>query len=130
MHTIFIDGAKFSDFEGFMEYMQGVLLDNSYNHKLEGLDALADVLEGGFGVYGLKDEVRVKWKEYKKSKQDLGEVETYKYLSENLESCHPTNKEEVKEMIMFAQTDNRYTLFYFILDVFFEAKNVKTIELF
>lgn len=31
---------------------------------------------------------------------------------------------------MFAQTDDRYNLFYFILDIFMDAKNVKSIELF
>lgn len=130
MQTIFIDSSKFSTFKGFLDYMSGILLDGSYNGSLEGLDAFADALEGGFGLYSEGEEVKVKWKGVKKSKKDLGVEETLEYFNEILKDCHPTAKEEVKEQIMFVQTDDRYNLFYFILDIFLEAKNVTSIEFF
>lgn len=130
MQTIFIDGNKFSTFEQFLNYMSGMLLDSSYNHSLEGLDAFADVLEGGFGIYAESEEVKIKWKDAKKSKKDLGAEETVIYFNKILENCHPSNREEVKEQIIFTQTDDRYNLFYFILDILLDAKNVTSVELF
>lgn len=130
MQTIFIDSDKFENLEQFLKYMSAVLLDSSYNHSIKSLDAFADVLEGGFGIFQENEDIKVKWKGVKKSKKDLGAEETLNYFNSILNDCHPTAKAEIKEQIIFTQTDDRYNLFYFILDIFFNAKNVVSIELF
>jgi hypothetical protein len=129
MHTIVIDSSMFSTFKGFLEHMSGMLLDGSYETSLNGLDAFADALEGGFGVYSESDHIKVKWVGVNKSKNELGVEETLNYFNDILKDCHPTARDEVREQIMFVQTDERYNLFYFIMDILLEAKNIKSIEL-
>jgi RNAse (barnase) inhibitor barstar len=36
------------------------------------LDAFSDLLEGGFGVHEYKEPIRLIWKDFSKSKLDLG----------------------------------------------------------
>ncbi len=69
---VIIDGNKFSDLEGFYCQMES-LLTNGLNWKPgHNLDAFEDVLKGGYGVTEEGETLVVKWKNYAKSKKDLG----------------------------------------------------------
>lgn len=93
MHKIFIDSRKFSNFQQFLEYMTEILC-SSYDGCIDNLDAFADILEGVFGVYAEDEEVKITWKGVEKSKKELGSEETANYLTELLEDCHPSARDE------------------------------------
>ena len=130
MYTLFIDSKDFSNIEQFFYYLSAIFLSDRNDMEISNFDSLADVIEGGFGPVSYGENIQVKWKGFKKSVKDLGVQETVKYLTKRLQGCHPSAREEVKEQIIFAQTEDNYTLFYFILGVFMDADNVKSVELF
>jgi len=70
--TIIIDGANFSNLKSFYEEIDRVLtkdLDWDTGHNL---DALNDLLRGGFGVYEYAEPVKIIWKYFSVSKSKLG----------------------------------------------------------
>ncbi|RQO69918.1 Barstar (barnase inhibitor) [Pedobacter sp. KBW06] len=70
--TIIINGGNFSELATFYLETDKVLskdLDWQTGHNL---DAFSDLLEGGFGVHEYKEPIKLIWKDFSKSKLDLG----------------------------------------------------------
>ena len=80
--TYVIDGNRFSNMEGFYDEVYRVMTkgkawDSRTGHNL---DSFNDVLRGGFGMHGYGEPIRIVWKNYDKSKEDLGAEKTGKIL--------------------------------------------------
>jgi hypothetical protein len=127
---LYIDSDFFSNYEEFLLYMNSKLASSTDESSIKNLDILSDVLRGGFGLYEENEKINIKWKNYHKSISDLGYEETTQYYLKILEKCHPSNKNEVKFLIQQSMDHEGKTLFYLILEVFFDAKNVSNIEFF
>ena len=72
LKEIIIDGSKFSDVAGFYDEIERQL-----THELDwrigrNLNALNDVLRGGFGVHQYGEPIALTWLHSNKSKADLG----------------------------------------------------------
>ncbi|MEQ8243496.1 barstar family protein [Fulvivirga sp.] len=66
-----IDGAKFSSKNGFYDYVEKHFTQG-LNYKIgRNLDALADVLGGGFGMHDCDEHIIIKWKNLEKSRKRL-----------------------------------------------------------
>ena len=65
-----IDGNNFSDLDGFYDEIRRVLTDN-FEGFGRNLDALDDVLEGGFGKFDEYENIILIWKNFDKSKKEL-----------------------------------------------------------
>jgi len=68
-----LDGRDFSDIYGFYGEIQKHLTKNLGWKIGNNLDALNDILRGGFGFHECDESIRVLWLYSDKSKQDLGE---------------------------------------------------------
>ncbi|HMI09668.1 MAG TPA: barstar family protein [Candidatus Saccharimonadales bacterium] len=83
MTTIEIDGNSFQDINGFYDEIHKKLCPD-----LEGfgrnLDALNDVLRGGFGVHEYGKPLELIWKNSQKSKTELGD--TYSVIMDIIRS--------------------------------------------
>jgi len=73
MRELILDGNKFSDLEGFYIEMDKLLTKDLDWETGHNLDALNDLLSGGFGVHEYGEELKIKWLHYEKSKRELGE---------------------------------------------------------
>ena len=72
LKEIVIDGSCFNDLEGFYQEVERKFtrdLSFSVGHNL---DALNDILRGGFGVHDYGEAVSIKWIHFSKSRLDLG----------------------------------------------------------
>jgi membrane associated rhomboid family serine protease/RNAse (barnase) inhibitor barstar len=70
--VITIDGANFNDLESFYrevdrQFIKGITWKTGHN-----LDSFNDLLRGGFGVYDYHEPIELVWKNFEKSKNDLG----------------------------------------------------------
>ena len=74
MKEFILDGNNFSDLEGFYTEIDKLMTKDMEEETGHNLDALNDILRGGFGVHEFEEEIIVKWLHYEKSKQDLGEA--------------------------------------------------------
>ena len=68
-----IDGSAFDDREGFYAYMSRLLADDPAFRCGRNLDALNDLLRGGFGAYGYGQPVAFRWTDWARSTALLGE---------------------------------------------------------
>lgn len=117
MKRIVIDGNNFSDLEGFYNEIERVFTNNLEWKIGRNLNAFNDILRGGFGVHEYEEPFILVWENIKKSKTDLGYLETAKYLRKNLESCHPTNSQYIKECLIRAENGEGETIFDEIIKI-------------
>ena len=68
-----IDGSAFDDREGFYAYMSRLLAEDPAFRCGRKLDALNDLLRGGFGAYGYGQPVEFCWTDFARSRALLGE---------------------------------------------------------
>jgi hypothetical protein len=107
-----IDGARFSDFEGFAREFSGLLCDYEWQGNL---DAFNDLLWGGFGT---PDENWVlRWLNSESSRTALGYEATVRQLEAILLTCHPSNRSQVRTRISQALSSKGPTLFDEIVDI-------------
>ena len=69
---ITIDGNNFSDLPSFYDEIDKVLTNDLSWKTGHNLDAFDDLLRGGFGIYEYGEPVKVIWKNFEKSKLEMG----------------------------------------------------------
>lgn len=72
MKTFILDGNKFNDIEGFYDEIDRLLTKDLTWKTGHNLDALNDILRGGFNVHEYNEPITIRWINYNKSKKDLG----------------------------------------------------------
>lgn len=113
--VLVIDGDRFDDFEGFAGEFSSLLPNWTWNMSL---DAFNDILRGGFGTPDGGFVLR--WSSSARSRQVLGWGETASYVERKLETCHPTNRERVREDLEAARRREGQTLFDLIIEIIHE----------
>lgn len=110
--VLVIDGAHFSDLDGFTREFSG-LLDN---HTWQGnLDAFNDILRGGFGTP--ENGWVLRWLNSELSRSALGYEATIKRLEGLLLTCHPSNRSNIERRIRRARRGQGPTLFDEIVEI-------------
>ena len=71
MKEFIIDGKNFNDLEGFYCEIDKLLTRNLNFKTGHNFTAFNDLLRGGFGVFE-EGPILIKWRNYEKSKADLG----------------------------------------------------------
>jgi RNAse (barnase) inhibitor barstar len=121
--TYEIDGNNFSDLVGFyIEFSDKVLGTKDWGHNL---DALNDVLRGGFGTPF--EGFLLVWNNSEKSMEILGWPETVKFLDQKLTKCHPSNVESVNRDLEEAKQGHGQTLFQIIVGIIKEHRDIELV---
>lgn len=125
--TIQINPDNFSDLPSFYEEMNKLFMKN-VNWKMgHSLDALNDILYGGFGVYDPGEQVLVVWQNAAKSKNDLGIEETRKNYQMKIDVGYPYNVKLFQEKLVEIENGTGSTLFDIITEIFKDHNNIKLI---
>ena len=105
-----IDGGEFSTLEEFFEeFGRAVIPGFQWGRNLDALD---DVLYGGFGT---PDEGFVlRWKNHDLSRQRLGYPETVRQLEKR---CHPTNRDSVRRELQLASEGEGPTVYQWLAEI-------------
>ena len=119
-----IDGARVDGLDGFWDEIERVLIPQAKWGR--NLDALVDVLAGGFGTP--KGGFSVRWVKAARSRERLGFPETVRWLEERLPEVHTSNRAEFARRLEHARHNRGETLFEALLDIFRSAPGV-TFEL-
>lgn len=115
-----IDGARFDDLEGFWDEVERVLIPGAKWGR--NLDALADVLGGGFGTPAGGFVVR--WVNAGRSRELLGFTETARWLDQRLSEVHASNRAEFARRLEHARKQRGETMFEALIDIFRTASGV------
>lgn len=110
--VLVIDGARFSDFEGFAREFSRLLDDYTWRGNL---DAFNDLLRGGFGTPDNGWVLR--WLNSESSRSTLGYEATILRLERLLLTCHPSNRTSIETRIASARRGEGRTLFDEIVDI-------------
>ena len=73
MKTFILDGNNFTDMEGFYNEMDKLLTKNLHWKTGHNLNAFNDLLRGGFGVHEYNEPITIRWINFDKSKEALGD---------------------------------------------------------
>lgn len=121
--TYILDGSRFTTlFEFAYEFSRVCLVKWQWNGNLDALD---DILSGGFGT---PDEgFCLVWRNAALSKHALGYAETVRWYQEIIQKCHPTNVGAVKKRMALAQQEQGQTLFELILEIIKEHRDIELI---
>lgn len=112
-----IDGNTFSDLSGFYDEVERKLTHGMGWRMGRNLDALNDVLRGGFGFHDYGEELTLTWLNSGKSTRDLGQDETLKYIEAKLTTCHPSNIASVTQDLEDAKAGKGDSLFGLIVGI-------------
>jgi RNAse (barnase) inhibitor barstar len=123
--VIIIDGDNFSTLIEFYDEVERKLTKGLDWRIGRNLDAFNDVLRGGFGVHEYEEPITIKWIHSDKSKKDLGQTETIKYIEEKLKRCDPTNISSVEKDLQLAKDEKGQLLFDIIVDIVQRHDNIE-----
>ncbi|HYG57524.1 MAG TPA: barstar family protein [Symbiobacteriaceae bacterium] len=114
MKTVYeLDGLNFSTLEAFYDEISRVLIPGArWGHNL---DALNDILYGGFGTPG--GGFILRWKNSDVSRSRLGYPETVRQLRLRLRWCHPDNRSWVKVDLQNARNNTGPTVFDWLVEI-------------
>jgi hypothetical protein len=101
-----IDGANFSDLDGFAREFSRLLCNYTWRGNL---DAFNDLLRGGFRTPETGWVLR--WLNSESSRAALGYQETARRLEQLLLTCHPSNRSIIEARIRGARRGEGPTLF-------------------
>lgn len=108
-----LEGCRFATLEEFAAHFSDVVLDG---HIWSGnLDALNDILRGGFGTPG--NGFILVWKDHQLSRERLGYAETARRLERILTTCHPENRDRIASELDEARARRGSTLFELLVEI-------------
>lgn len=107
-----IDGACFSDFDGFAREFSRLV--DGYMWR-GSLDAFNDILGGGFGTPDNGWVLR--WLNSELSRSALGYEATARRLQQLLGTCHPSNRPAIQAQLLRAKRGEGATLFDEIVEI-------------
>jgi hypothetical protein len=110
--VLVIDGANFSDFDGFAREVSRLLSHYTWRGNL---DAFNDLLRGGFGTpeHGWV----LRWLNSESSRAVLGYEATILWLEGLLLTCHPSQRSIIQARTSRARRGEGPTLFDEIVDI-------------
>jgi RNAse (barnase) inhibitor barstar len=108
-----IDGAQFSDLEGFYDEVSRNLIPGASWGRNQ--NAFNDILRGGFGTP--EGGFQLRWKNSDQSRERLGWEETIRFVEKKLTTCHPTNRPSVQADLESARRHEGETLFDLIVEI-------------
>lgn len=120
--TFEIDGEEFSSFEGFFDVVWPLLTGQQHNGTAN-LDAFNDILSWPEVPFVLL------WKNSDLSRKRLDHSEIVRKLEGMLDSCHPSNRENVLQRIEVAKNGKGPTMFDWLVEIITENEPHVTLRL-
>ncbi len=122
MKRFIIDGKQFSDLDGFYDHVGDILCPGFDWGR--NLDALNDILRGGFGAFDYGEPIEILWHNCDKSKRDLGWEATIKQLRSMLAKCHPSSRPTIERLLTDTRNNRGQTVFDWIVDLFMSHDHI------
>lgn len=127
MRTITIEGGAIGDIASFYAEINRVLMAGEDWTIGESLDALNDLLYGGFGVIAGNAPVRLVWRDFEKSRLALGAETTKAWYRAKLERPTLYNAETARKALAALEAGEGQTYFDIILEIIAEHGNIELV---
>jgi len=124
---ITITGKNIYSIASFYEEINRAFMQNE-NWKIgESLDALNDLLHGGFGIMGTNKDIALTWTDIELSRAALGYETTRAYYLNKLKPQSPFNKSYFQTKLDALEAGNGQTYFDIILEIIAGHPNIELI---
>jgi RNAse (barnase) inhibitor barstar len=125
--TFTVDGSKIHDISSFYEEINRIFMSGEDWTIGQSLDALNDLLYGGFGEIKGNEKIRLIWKNFEQNKKDLGPEVTEAYYRNKLNYPSTFNVDFVREKLTELENGTGKTYFEIILEIIGEHPNIELI---
>ena len=126
-NEIIITGSNISDIPSFYAEINRVFMHNENWQIGESLDALEDLLYGGFGALHNMEITRIVWADIELSKKALGYETTKLYYMEKLRPGSPFNKQHFTAKLKELEAGTGETYFDIIITILLSHYNIELI---
>ena len=117
MQRFFIDGNSFSDLDSFYDEVERKFTNGLDWNIGRNLDALNDVMRGGFGTFDYEEPIEIFWSFSDISRNVLGWNIMVEQLENSLKNYHPSNTESITNQLYHAQKEEGQTMFDVIIEI-------------
>lgn len=128
MRTLIIEGSNITDISSFYDEINRLFMFGEDWKIGSSLDALNDVLYGGFSGMTANEPIQITWKNIESSKKALGYETTRAYYLKKLQPDSPFNKQHFQEQLEKLDNNTGTTYFDMIMEVIHEHKNITLVE--
>lgn len=122
-----IDGSTMTDIASFYAQMNRLLMDGESWALAESLDALNDVLYGGYGPIAGREPVRFVWKDIAATRAALGRKATCAFLRERLKTRTMFNGSPIVDQLAALESGLGTTYFDVVMQVFADHPNIEIV---
>lgn len=125
---ITIDGSKIIDIPSFYNIINEIFMQEEDWKIGYSLDALDDLLYGGYGAAKNFAHIEIHWKDIESSRCALGKEATIQYYKEKLASPLSYNKKMFLEKLDNMMSGNGPTYFDIIMEIISAHPNIHLIK--
>ncbi|WMT92231.1 barstar family protein [Pelagibacterium sp. H642] len=127
MRTITIDGDAIDGIASFYAEINRVLMAGEGWTIGQNLDALNDLLHGGFGALASNEPVRLVWRDFEKSRTALGMEATKAWHRAKLERPTLYNAETARDALAALERGEGRTYFDIVLEIIAEHDTIELV---
>lgn len=125
--SITLEGSNIHDIPSFYQMINHLFMADESWKISNSLDALDDLLYGGYGTLQHVDHLKIIWKNAQHSRKALGIETTRQYYLDKLESDQPFNKVLFREKLAKLTLGVGPTYFDIVVEIITSHKNIQLI---
>lgn len=126
---IILNGHSIKDLPSFYEEINRVFMADEDWEIGPSLDALDDLLYGGFGALKNHEEIQFVWKHISQSREALGYETTKAYYEAKLQPGSPFNVPLFQEKLRALESGSGPTYFDLILEIIAEHPTIELVAM-
>jgi len=123
--SLTIEGGAINDIASFYDEINRVFMTGETWRLGQSLDALDDLLHGGFGAIEGREPVTIRWRDIEHCKAALGLAVTKSFYLSKLERPELFNRELIQSKIAELETGAGPTYFDIILEILSSHSNIE-----
>lgn len=122
--TLILDGGRVHDIPSLYAEINRVFMANETWQLAPSLDALDDLLYGGYGAIHGKEPVTLIWLRHDKNRADLGVAATRAFYEAKLQDPQHYNQEWVRKCLAELDAGTGATYFEIVLEILAGHPNI------
>lgn len=125
--TIVLDGYRIHDIPTFYDEVNRSFMSGEDWKLGPSLDALDDMLYGGYGAIRGNEPVQIFWKNFEQNERDLGVEATRQHYRQKLNHPDIFNVSVIKRKLDELENGTGKTYFEIILEIISDHKNIELV---
>ncbi|NUU66796.1 barstar family protein [Enterobacteriaceae bacterium BIT-l23] len=122
--TLILEGSRIHDIGSFYDQINGLFMADESWQLGPSLDALNDLLYGGFGVLQGNEPLTLIWRDIAQSRAALGRDATRRYYQDKLAQPQRYHQARIRQELALLERGEGPTYFDIILEIIADHPNI------